>query len=738
MRSTETIKVSPHSSLPGVLLALSLSPGVLGDAPARAPIEPERFVFLLEYVATDYQVAVEDGAIVNAFEYREMQDLSSLLVDRFDDLRQLGASEEISTGLLELQDRIGVLAPAAEIHSRGTDLAERLLTELEIRAVPAAAPDLERGRELFVPNCSPCHGRSGAGDGPSSPGMEPSPASFLAPRMDLLAPHQVYGAIKFGIQGTAMPSFGLAFDDDDIWGLAFFVRNLRDEPAGGPAGSPPMARRVAGSGARPATVLSVGNAEDPRVRRWAAWTLGRSGTISPDASEALLLALADEDLLVRRYASVAVVAFGPTLAPRLTALIESNPVARPHAEAALIALGGPTVPEVVRLLENREPAAQASAVRILTEIGPPAAPAIPFLIEALRGTSSRARCVRIAAALGATGSASVTPLTRLFESSDRPLTREMASRALGFAGPRASEAVPLLLDALGDPDGRIRFTAAAALGRIRTVRAVEPLVERVRHDTNRTVRMYSIEALGEIGPGANAAVPALIEVFAREDDNLAGRAAWALAGIGVLSMPALLQALENPDPRTRAHASHALGLVGADPGRVVPPLIGMLGDDDNLVRERAATALVELGADAVPYLGQALTGDPNWHVRGFAALTLGRMTPPRASAVPLLISALDDENATVRQLACWSLGRLGGQAAEATEPLSRALSSSEVDLRRMAIWALGNIGPAALLAKPALVALLEDPEPLVRDEAVEALQKLAGTYDYTGGAGEAR
>jgi HEAT repeat protein len=61
-----------------------------------------------------------------------------------------------------------------------------------------------------------------------------------------------------------------------------------------------------------------------------------------------------------------------------------------------------------------------------------------------------------------------------------------------------------------------------------------------------------------------------------------------------------------------------------------------------------------------------------------------------------------------------------------------------VGLRRTAAWALGNIGPAAAVARRALEGLLEDPDPTVREEADEALQKLRGTYGYTGAAGEGK
>lgn len=68
--------------------------------------EAEQLVFLLEYIAIDYGLAVQHGEIIDELEYREMQAFSQALVDNFDVFWQLGASEETRAGLGELQDRI--------------------------------------------------------------------------------------------------------------------------------------------------------------------------------------------------------------------------------------------------------------------------------------------------------------------------------------------------------------------------------------------------------------------------------------------------------------------------------------------------------------------------------------------------------------------------------------------------------------------------------------------------------
>lgn len=51
-------------------------------------------------------------------------------------------------------------------------------------AAPTAAPSAEAAAEakkIFDTRCAPCHGATGAGDGPASAGLTPKPANFTSP-----------------------------------------------------------------------------------------------------------------------------------------------------------------------------------------------------------------------------------------------------------------------------------------------------------------------------------------------------------------------------------------------------------------------------------------------------------------------------------------------------------------------------------------------------------------------------
>ena len=79
----------------------------------------------------------------------------------------------------------------------------------------------------------------------------------------------------------------------------------------------------------------------------------------------------------------------------------------------------------------------------------------------------------------------------------------------------------------------------------------------------------------------------------------------ALVQIGSSAVPALLNALDAPQPHTRWEAAKALAEI-AEPS-AVERLVGALGDEDTDVRWVVGEALIALGRDAVKPLLATLT-----------------------------------------------------------------------------------------------------------------------------------
>lgn len=92
---------------------------------------------------------------------------------------------------------------------------------------PRSAEVLERGGELFVQFCQPCHGETGAGDGPVvGPDRLPAlpTANLLSERARDLSDGYVWGMIGYG-RGV-MPDYNRV-PRQDRWYIVAYVRSLQ-------------------------------------------------------------------------------------------------------------------------------------------------------------------------------------------------------------------------------------------------------------------------------------------------------------------------------------------------------------------------------------------------------------------------------------------------------------------------------------------------------------------------------
>lgn len=102
---------------------------------------------------------------------------------------------------------------------------------------PAPLKTSERvalGKSLYLDaGCESCHGKSGAGDGPSSQGLKddwgwPTRASDLTwrPLKRGSSLRDVYLTLATGFAGTPMPSYGDTLDGDQLWALVYYLESL--------------------------------------------------------------------------------------------------------------------------------------------------------------------------------------------------------------------------------------------------------------------------------------------------------------------------------------------------------------------------------------------------------------------------------------------------------------------------------------------------------------------------------
>jgi HEAT repeat protein len=166
---------------------------------------------------------------------------------------------------------------------------------------------------------------------------------------------------------------------------------------------------------------------------------------------------------------------------------------------------------------------------------------------------------------------------------------------IGWTRKRLDEACILdLIRALNDPSGTVRQAAAGALGYIGP--AASPAVPILEKRARTSVA--AVKALRRIsGTGASDTLRDALQ----EGSNafVIQSAADALAGMGESSVPALIEALRGRQAHTRMSAARALGAIRDQ--RAVNPLTAVLDDPDEYVRAAAAEALKKIrGEEAKP------------------------------------------------------------------------------------------------------------------------------------------
>jgi HEAT repeat protein len=178
------------------------------------------------------------------------------------------------------------------------------------------------------------------------------------------------------------------------------------------------------------------------------------------------------------------------------------------------------------------------------------------------------------------------------------------------------------------------------------------------------------------------------------------------------ALPALIEALDDPDVETRLNATWALGRIHDT--TAVPILTKKLEDEFEGQRKLAAFALGELGDKQAADALLKATGDAVVDVRWNATLALARLKDKRA--VPMLLLMLD---------------RRGIDEVQATPGKTPGERLPMNDQQREAVIVNAIRGVLALEAQDALPALDklagEDRSYTVRRAAMEARDKLRGT-----------
>lgn len=241
----------------------------------------------------------------------------------------------------------------------------------------------------------------------------------------------------------------------------------------------------------------------------------------------------------REEAERAVIAFGPDAAPAVPALVEMlhdrsrtyrNSVANMLCAVGPAAKGA--VPDLVKMLEEKSPRDPHQVIRVLCAIGPDAKAAIPAIRRVTRAylTSKdepgnqlwHYKSVEFYDfhQLGPDVVPMLLDTIELFDTWPGGLSEIAVVNCFGSLrelGPAAKDAAPRLARLLKHEVPQFRIEAARTLWKVEKDPAVVPvLVAIVKGDDHKLARKAA-EALGEIGPAAKEALPALKALLPKDD-----------------------------------------------------------------------------------------------------------------------------------------------------------------------------------------------------------------------------
>jgi HEAT repeat protein len=273
------------------------------------------------------------------------------------------------------------------------------------------------------------------------------------------------------------------------------------------------------------------------------------------------------------------------------------------------------------------------------------------------------------------------------------------------------EAIPLLVERLGDSSWRVRKAAIDRLaGSAESSLATRHLVAALGDGENTSRRNAALEALMRCGCEA---VPTLIEASRDRDVDVRKQVVDALGGIGDESAASrLAEMLGDPDPNVRGAAADALGAVGS--ARSAPALLAIASEDgESLVRLSALSALVRMevpvaASDVVDLLGISM-------LRPAVYALLGHSDDP--DAVEWLLKGASDGSRRCREATFEALLRWVARSDPAeVEQLSgriREAVASQPEILSDALERLSSAGLRTRLTLIQWIGLLRRPDTVI-------------------------
>ncbi|MEO7066922.1 MAG: FTR1 family protein [Rhodanobacter sp.] len=207
------------------ILLVGISPWVAATESVTTSV-PQTWQ-MLDYLATDYAGAVQNGAVISPSEYAEMREFSATARERLHALPTTAASPTLLSQADTLVASVNDKAAPEQVAKQAHALADALLQAYPVPTAPDHAPDLARGAALYQSTCAACHGATGHGDGAAGLQLDPRPVNFTEQaRADQRSVLSLYEVTSQGVAGTPMASYADKFSSADRWAIAYYVGSL--------------------------------------------------------------------------------------------------------------------------------------------------------------------------------------------------------------------------------------------------------------------------------------------------------------------------------------------------------------------------------------------------------------------------------------------------------------------------------------------------------------------------------
>ncbi|MBI5572541.1 MAG: HEAT repeat domain-containing protein [Desulfomonile tiedjei] len=294
---------------------------------------------------------------------------------------------------------------------------------------------------------------------------------------------------------------------------------------------------------------------------------------------------------------------------------------------------------------------------------------------------------------------------------------------------RPLRAVPPLVQALSDPEWKVREAAAEALGYFSAAadQVVPRLLERLS-DQSVDVRRAVILSLGRLRADSEEIRQALTQFASDADADIRTNLIIASALLGRTddsAIPILVTALGSKSEPTSEAAGTALKeCAGTEPHRIIPTLVEALKSSDERVVANVVKLFQEL-LDRRDWIIPELSGvydevDPR--NRALVLQTVAQMDEGGDYALPLCVRALADSDAAVRKEALEGAMRYESSLDKHVGPIIQCLKDAEDENLLLAIGIVKRLDHKAVAAVPGLIALTRQGSTAVRVEAVSALR----------------